>query len=372
MTRLRWLAPMACPTLLATLVLAACGGSAPPEEVESETVVPVKVEPAQTGDIQAVLHATGTVAPAPGAELIVIAPEAARIAEVPKAEGDTVGRGDILVRFDIPSTIAEVERQRAEVTRAQALVENRRAAQTRARELYERGIAARKEMEDADRDLADAMAAVAQAQAALAAAQTTVARATVRAPFAGVIARRMHNPGDVVEATASDPVLRLIDPRRLEVAAAVPISDVARVMVGAAARLTSGAEASLRVASRPAAVEPGTATVPVRLAFTSPTVPLPVGTPVQVDLDAELHKSVVLVPANAVVREGEETYVFIANGDKAQRRPVMLGLGDSMHAEVTTGIKAGDPVIVEGQAGLPDGATISTGEAADKTADEKK
>ena len=339
MRRLQWPALLACPALLGTLALAACGGAAPPEEVESETVVPVKVEPAQTGDIRAVLHATGTVAPAPGAELIVIAPEPARIAEVPRAEGDAVGRGDMLVRFEIPSTIAEVERQRAEVTRAQALVDNRRAAQTRARDLFERGIAARKEMEDADRDVADAMAAVAQAQASLAAAQTTVARATVRAPFAGVIAKRMHNPGDVVEATASDPVLRLIDPRRLEVAAAVPISDVARVTVGASARLTSGTEANLRVVSRPAAVEQGTATVPVRLAFTSPTVPLPVGAPVQVDLDAEHHKGVVLVPAAAIVREGEATFVFVANGDKAERRPVMLGLTDQMHSEVTSGIK---------------------------------
>jgi RND family efflux transporter MFP subunit len=360
----------AIPPLLVMLSLAACGGGAPPEAVESETVVPVKVEPAQTGDIQAFIHATGMVAPAPGAELIVIAPEPARIAEMPKAQGDAVNRGDILVRFEIPSTVAEVQRQRAEVTRAQALVENRRAAQSRARDLYERGIAARKEVEDADRDLADATASVQQAQAALAAAQTTVDRATVRAPFSGVVAKRLHNPGDVVEATSGDPVLRLIDPRRLEVVAAVPISDVARVTIGNAARLTSGTEAALRVASRPAQVDPGTATVPVRLAFTSPTVPLPVGAPVEVDLDAELHKGVVLVPAAAVVREGEETFVFIANGDTAERRTVMLGITDEAHAEVTSGIKAGDPVIVEGQAGLPDGATITTGGAPARAAAE--
>ena len=41
-------------------------------------------------------------------------------------------------------------------------------------------------------------------------------RATVRATFDGVVAKRMHNPGDLVEATSGDPVLRIIDPRRLE------------------------------------------------------------------------------------------------------------------------------------------------------------
>lgn len=340
-----------------TLTFAACGSPAP-EEVESETVVPVKVEPAQTGSIRASIHATGMVAPAPGADLMVVAPEPARIAEMPKAEGDRVAEGDVLVRFEIPSTVAEVARQRAEVERAHAQLDNARAAQTRARELFERGIAARKEVEDADRNIADAQAAGAQAQAALAAAETTVARATVRAPFSGVIARRMHNPGDVVEAVAGDPVLRLVDPRRLEVAASIPIADVGRVRVGAAAHLVGGGAAALKVVSRPAAVEQGTASVPVRLAFASPANPLPVGTPVQVNIDAEEHTGVVVVRSVAIVREGEDTFVFVATGDKAERRPVMLGLADEMRAEVTSGVTAGDPVIVEGQAGLPDGAAI--------------
>jgi RND family efflux transporter MFP subunit len=352
----------------ATLVLFSTGAlclfaasgchSAAPEEVESETVVPVSVEPATVGDIRAVIHATGTITPAPGADLQVVAPEPARIAELPRAEGDRVVMGDLLVRFEIPSTTAEVPKQRAELARAQARVENARAAQTRARELFERGVAARKEMEDADRDLADTQAAVAQAQAALSAAETAATRLIVRAPFTGIIAKRMHNPGDLVEASAGDPVLRLVDPRRLEVTASVPIADVARVMIGAAARLTGGVEAALKVASRPAAVEPGTAAVPVRLSFSSSSVTFPVAVPVQVDIEAEEHKAVVLVPAVAIVREGEETFVYVAADNKAQRRPVMIGIADERHAEIRSSIKAGENVITRGQAGLPDGATI--------------
>jgi multidrug efflux pump subunit AcrA (membrane-fusion protein) len=66
------------------------------------------------------------------------------------------------------------------------------------------------------------------------------------------------------------------------------------------------------------------------------------------------------VPAQAVIREADETAVFVANGDKAERRVVTLGLSDAEHAEIKSGIKAGDPVIVKGQAGLPDGAKITT------------
>jgi multidrug efflux pump subunit AcrA (membrane-fusion protein) len=92
---------------------------------------------------------------------------------------------------------------------------------------------------------------------------------------------------------------------------------------------------------------------------------LPVGTPVQVEIDAEQHTGVVLVPTVAVVHEGEETAVFVAADDKAQRRLVMLGIEDDEHAEIRSGIKAGEMVIVDGQAGLPDGAAITTAKPED-------
>lgn len=335
-----------------------CSGAAP-EVVESETPVPVVTEPAGLGTIRAVIHATGTVTAAPGAELIVVAPEPARIAELPKGEGDRVARGDLLVRFDIPTAGADVARQRAEIERAQAQIVNARTAQVRARDLFERGVAARKETEDADRDVAEAQAALAQGQAALAAAESAAARATVRAPFSGMVAKRLHNPGDVVEAAASDPVLRLVDPRRLEVIAYIPIADVARVVLGTSARVTGRNDAALTVTSRPTAVDQGTGSVPVRLAFATPGPAFAVGTPLQVEIDAEERAGVVLVPGVAIVREGEETAVLVAADGRAERRAVVLGLSDEQHAEVRSGLEAGEIVITRGQAGLPDGAAIA-------------
>jgi cobalt-zinc-cadmium efflux system membrane fusion protein len=334
------------------------------DEVESDAVVPVTVEPASTGSIRASVAATGLITPAPNAEQIVIAPQPGRIAEMPKAEGDLVREGDLLVRFEIPAYATDLATRRAEVTRAAARLENARAAQTRARDLFDRGVAARKEMEDADRELADAHAGVAEAQATLAAAENAAGQATVRARFNGLVAKRLHNPGDLVDATASDAVMRIVDPRRLEVTAAVPIPDVSRIVVGAAARMTSAAgDISLHVVSRPAAVEPGTATAPVRLAFEAPS-PAPVGTPVQLSIDAEARQNVLLVPTAAIVHEGEAVAVFVAAGDKAERRPVQVGLSTGQQTEIRSGLAPGEPVIVQGQAGLPDDAHIRVAGAA--------
>src|SRR5262249_8990147 len=162
---------------------------------------------------------------------------------------------------------------------------------------FDRGVAARKEVEDADREIAEAQAALAEARAAAAAAEALEERAVVRATFDGVVAQRTHNPGDFVDASATDPVLRVIDPHRLERRAAIPLPDVSRVTPGAAATLTAAADATeaLKVLTRPAAVVPGAASAPARLAFVAQTK-LAAGTPVQVDIEAETHKDVLVVP----------------------------------------------------------------------------
>jgi membrane fusion protein (multidrug efflux system) len=346
--------------LLFCIAAAGCGKPAT-EEVETETVVPVTTEAAATGSIRAVIHATGDVNPAAGAELVVVAPEPARILEITKAEGDPVRRGDVLVRFEIPSLGADVLSKGAEATSAQERLRLARENLTRMEDLFAGGVAARKEVEDATKDVSEAQAALAQAQAGRNSAQQLAARTTVTATFNGVIAKRMHNPGDLVEAAASDPVLRVIDPTRLQVDASVPIADLSRIKVGASARVMTADDQPpipMKVASRPAAVESGTASAPIRLSFVSVSN-LAVGTPVQTEIDAEEHTGVILVPSEALVHEGDETAVFVAVANKAQRRVVEVGIADKDHVEIKSGIKAGEQVITHGQAGLPDGATIS-------------
>ena len=346
--------------LTAIAALAACSRSSP-EEVETEAVVPVTVEPVVAAGIKSVARVTGLIAPAPGADLIVSAPASARIAEIPKAEGDTVRRGDLLVRFEIPSLAAETATRRAEVDHATARLQNARSAQARAKDLFERGVGARKELEDADRELSDAEAALTEARANLAAAGTLEQRAIVRATFDGTVAKRSHNPGDLVEPGSADPVLRVIDPRRLEITASVQFADVPHVRTGAAARIrVTGSDdpEPARVVSGAGAVDPATGAASVRLRFDRPTR-LAAGTPVQVEIDTEEHRDALVVPAAAIVREGNDTTVFVAADNKAQRRVVRLGLTDGARVEVIEGLKAGDLVITRGQNGLPDGAQIS-------------
>lgn len=343
------------------LPLAACERKSV-EQVETTASVPVVIEVAKIDVLQSTISAAGRVAPAPGAELTVVAPSQARIAELPKAEGDAVRKGDLLVRFDIPTLASEVAGRRAAVTQASARLEAAKASYTRLTGLVSQGVAAPREVEDAKRVQSEAEADLEQARSSVDAAVALLERAVVQAPFAGVVARRFHNPGDLVDASTSDPVLKVIDPNHLQVVAAVPVGDLSRVVMGHAARVSEpGRETSepARVLTRPATVDPASATADVRLAFVSPTH-LAAGTSVRVTIVGEEHAKALVIPAAAVVREEDETFVMVAGSDnKAHKYVVALGLTTHSLVEVSSGLKAGDRVIVRGQDGLPEGAAIT-------------
>jgi RND family efflux transporter MFP subunit len=352
----RWLA--AAVAILAV----ACGGGDSEEDVETSTPVPVVVDAARVGAIRALVSATGNVAPAPDAEWTITAPQPARVLELPRAVGDRVRAGDLLARFEIPSLDADVAAKQAEVTKAEARLANARAAERRVAGLYERGIAARKEVEDAGRELAEAEAALAQAEAARSSTALLAERATVRARFDGVIAERWHHPGDLVDASNSDPVLRVIDPRRLQVEAAVPVPELSRVVVGSLARVfgPAGMDAEkATVQSRSAAVDPSTGTGTLRLTFVEGTR-LPAGTAVRIEIEAEEHQNAVIVPVTSIVREGGSASVFVVGSDGHARLTVVtVGIVSGSEAEIVNGVAAGDPVIVRGQVALPDGAAVT-------------
>ena len=344
----------------AVAVAGGCSGpSTPPVRNAEEIVVPVGAVPAERASIRAVVYATGRVVPDEGGEFLAVAPEAARIVDVLKKAGDPVASGDLLVRFDLPSATQELARLNADLTAGQALLENARINQSRMRDFVARGLVPRRDAEVADRELADAEANVERLRRALDAAASAAERALVHAPFTGIVADRRHEPGDMV-TSREDPVLRVIDPRRLQVVASVASADAARVVPGAPARIApigGRPPAVLRVAGR--LHGSGSADeVQFRLLFESASE-LPVDTTVAVEIDAEERADVVLIPAEALIRTADDVAVMVAAGTRAERRVVQTGIEDGDRIEIISGVRAGELVVTRGQVGLEDGAAIT-------------
>jgi RND family efflux transporter MFP subunit len=364
------------------LIFAGCRRAAQ-QETDEEPPIPVLAEPVRIGTIRATVSATGVVTSLPGATFSVVATQPARIAEITKDIGDTVKSGEVLVRFEFPTLRAQMVVSEAAVKSADLRVKQAQLAQGRIRMLLSKGAASRNELDQADRELTEAEAELALAKAALSTVQAQGGNTTIRAPFDGAVTERLHNPGDAVRADENDPILRLIDPRQVQVTATVPVADATRFVIGATARAVAegapssdarveadrfgaaapsprgfGAPELLRVATRPVP-ETGAKTVEVTLAFETPTELEP-GTQVGVEIDAEQRMNVPLVPAIAVLKDDpDQPIVVVAAGSIAQRRPVVIGLVDGENIEILSGLKPGELIITQGHSTLRDGTAIS-------------
>ncbi len=353
--------------LLVVGILVGCGRgtttSPPPTDEDSANqVVPVAAQAAQVGSLRATVHASGTVVPADGAEFLAVAPEPARVIDVTKNQGDPVAVGEVLVRFDLQTAVQELARQQAETARVQAQLENVRANRQRVADFVERGLVPRNDLNQADRELSDAQAAVTTTAAALKRAQDNAARGAIVAPFSGIVATRLHNPGDVALATVTDPVLRIVDPTRLEILATIPTKEAARVLPGASARVAGAVDGQiaipLLVSSRPSGAPDALGNVRIRLGFRGPAT-LMVDAAVEVDIDAEERPNVVFVPLTALVGTATDQAVFIVTGDVAERRRVTVGVITEQGVEVTDGLAQGELVVVRGQGSVVQGSKLS-------------
>ncbi len=337
----------------------ACGGDAAP--APQSTTIAVTVQAARLESLREVVTAPGTVVPSALADFIVTAPESAEIVELPRAEGDAVREGDLLVRFEIPSVTSSLLARQSEVVEATSRAQNARAEVVRLTPYFDKGVLPRNTLDAARATLASAESALQQAKAQLDASKLLTERTIVRARFAGIVVKVWHKVGDIAAADSGDPIVRVVDPNRTQVAIEVPMAQIDRVMPGRAATILpgSGPAEPGTVSGRSAPARAGAQTVEVRLSFAGPSA-LKIDTPVQVEILLDERKDVLVAPESAIQRQGVAAFVWIARQDgRAERREVRVGLTVNGLAQILSGLIAGDPIIITGISQLEDGAPIT-------------
>jgi RND family efflux transporter MFP subunit len=340
---------------------AACR-QAPAEGVLSGAAVGVSVQAARLETMRDLIVVPGLVVPASAWDWTIFSPEAGRIAELPKAEGDAVLEGDLLVRFEILSLSQDLSARQLAVSDAIARSETAKGNLARLSPLFDRGIVARNDFEAAKAELAEAEGALTHARAMLEASNKLAENAAIKARFAGIVAKRWHNEGDFVEAQAGDPVIRVIDPGHVQVSAHVSPSQLARIAPGQPATvlpLGSDVGEAATVVTIPPMGAPEGSGGEIRISFAGPTA-LALDATIRVQVLLSEHESAVVVPEPSVVKAEDGTYVMIAGADGlAHRRDVRIGLIADGLAEVLAGVTPGDRVIVRGLSDVTDGGAIA-------------
>ncbi len=346
---------------LASAVACARAADQPPSIEQTGPVVGVVEATLQT--IRDVVAVAGQIVPAASTDWTVFASEPSMIAEMPKMLGEPIAAGDLLVRFEVASLTQNFNVRQAALSDAASRADLARAEVSRLTPLFERGIIPRNDLETARTELSTAEAARAMAEAYLEEARLLRDATRVTARFSGVVAEVWRGPGEFTSGQDTDPVMRVIDPTRLEIQVELPTSQAIRIRESQPATVLTLVAGSFRatVTRRPLGILVESATTPVRL--TAPELSaLTLNDVVQVEMVLDERPDAVVVPAEAILRDGTSTYVMTAGPDGiASRRPVRIGLTSGGLAQITEGLEPGEFVVVQGLTEVTDGTPVVIG-----------
>lgn len=314
-------------------------------------------------DIAQMLTLTGTAAAPLNHDVRVSALVSGRIAELKVAEGDRVRSGQLLGQIDDRTYSDQLKQAEAASQQAAATLENAKLSMARNEDLFRRGIAARKDLEDAQTQEHVAEAAQRQAEAALEIAHLQVSRTQILSPLNGIVVKRFVSVGEQVDGTSAQPIVEVANLSELEFLGNVPAIDLAKLRPGEPVEVTSEAVPDKkfegRVVAISPAVDPATGVGLVRVRVPNTTGQLRLGLFLTAQIPVDKHSQVLCVPPGAVyLDESGEPRVFVVNQDSAAAVPVKLGIQNKDLVELQDGVKQGDTVILTGGYGLGDKAKI--------------
>jgi len=398
-------------------------------ETPAEVVVSVKVATAEREALTAEVRAVGSIFPREKAD--VGAKISAQIRQMALLKNKIVHAGEVIavlesrdlvaqkneavaalkeaqaneqsvVTGNIPQTNAENEKAlhdaRAKVATAQATFERRRV-------LYERGGISKKDLEASQLELTTAQdelrlaeqtvalrtkslnpndralaaARTAQAQQRVATLDAQLSYATIRAPITGVVTDQFQYQGEF--AGAGGKLVTISDISEVIVKAPFADTVAAQLKVGDAAKVLPTDQAveqmtgQVSLVSR--ATDPTSRSVEVWVTLGNGAGRLKANGAAQVTIAAQTKNDAVVVPASAVSLNAaigsEGTVMVVDSSSIAREKKVTVGIRTPEKMEITSGLEAGETVIIEGNFALGDGTKVEVAEDKnDKAPNEEK
>ena len=320
----------------------------------------------QTRELADEIVLTGTLKPR--AQVQVVAEVGARLLRVVREAGAQVSRGDTLAVLDDVDYRLASDRSRAALAVAEANRAHAEAEKQRADNLLKTGGITDRDHLSAQVALQVADAALAQARAEVAIADQQLARTQVKAPFSGRVAKRLPDPGAML--TAGAPLFTLVDDSVLEFQGQVASRDLARVKPGAPVRLAIDALPAERVEGRVARIEP---IVDERSRSFRVVVELPGrkdlvgGLFARASLRVGTVPGALVVPPAALLRAGSDparAEVFVVRKGLAERQAIGVGVEAPDGVQATSGLLAGDVVVLDPPTALASGSPVVAQDAA--------
>lgn len=298
------------------------------------------------------------------------------VEQVHFAQGALVKQGDLLVSIDQAPYQAEFERAQAQLLAAEARVALARTEHERGQKLMSTQNVSQRDLDARLNALREAQANESAARAALQSARLNLDYTQIRAPIDGRIGRLEVTVGNLVAAGANAPLLTTlvsVDPiyagfnadegSLLKALATLPAEgrrDLRRIPVQMTTATNEAAPVSGHLNFVDNGIDAATGTVRVRAIFDNRDGALMPGQFVRLRMGQARSEPALVINERAVGTDQNKKFVFVVGKDhKAQWREVTLGTAAQGLRIVTSGLQAGEQIVVNGLQRIRPGATVA-------------
>jgi multidrug efflux system membrane fusion protein len=288
-------------------------------------------------------------------------------------EGQDVQKGDVLAQIDPRTYQAALDNAVAKKAQDQAQLANARVDLARYQKLVANNYTSAQQADTAKAQVAQFEALVQQDQAQIDTARTQLSYTTIIAPIDGRTGMRQVDPGNIVRAVDTTGMVVITQLEPISVVFTLPqqaLPSVAHAMaegvasVQALAQDATGGDTRLldtgTLTVLDNQVDSTTGTIKLKAVFPNARHRLWPGGFVSVRLRTDTAKDAVVVPPAAIQRGPRGPYVFVIGDDStAKRQLVTIGYEDDRGSVVTSGLKGGETVVVDGASRLSDNSKVS-------------
>jgi multidrug efflux system membrane fusion protein len=283
-------------------------------------------------------------------------------------EGQTVNQGDLLIEIDPRPFQVQLEQAQAQLSRDQAQLTDAKLNLTRYTALIPSGSIAQQQV-DTQKALVDQLeGTVRNDQGQIDNAKLQIIYCHITAPFNGRVGLRQVDPGNIVHASDTNPMLILTQLQPIAVIFTLPedqLPAVAQHMkrgtleVDAFSRDDQTKLAAGKLLTIDNQIDPSTGTAKLKAVFDNKDSQLWPNQFVNADLLLETRKNATVVPTAALLRGPQGTFVYAVKTDKTvEARPITVSLTQGTLTAVASGLNPGEVVVTDGQDKLQTGSRI--------------
>src|ERR1700687_1590348 len=291
-----------------------------------------------------------------------------QIMKVNFREGQNVKQGELLLEIDSRPFQVQLEQMQAQLFRDQAQLRDAKLNLERYTSLIPSGSIAQQQV-DTQKALADQLEGTVRTdQAQIDNARLQITYCHLTAPFNGRIGLRQVDPGNIVHASDTNPMLILTQLQPIAVIFTLPedvLPNVSKHMqqgaleVDARSRDDQTKLATGKLQTIDNEIDATTGTAKLKAVFSNTENQRWPNQFVNADLLLEIRKNSTVVPTAAILRGPQGTFVYAVNPDKTvQARQVTVSLTQGDTTIITAGLNPGDTVVTDGQDKLQRGSRI--------------